>query len=67
MGERPIEHLQSMRDELLVTYHTILKTAPITTSAGYFRAQKALQRDEELTFNEGEIDAFLPQHLKRDK
>jgi hypothetical protein len=30
-------------------------------------AQKALQRDEEYTFNDGEIDKFLPRDLRRDQ
>lgn len=39
--------------------------APSTTFKAYRKAQEALQKSEEMTFSDGEIDAFLPKELKR--
>lgn len=38
---------------------------PTTTHAAYTKAQKALQSNEEMTFSEAEIDALLPNGLRR--
>jgi hypothetical protein len=65
MGEKPIEALQASRDELLQNLHTAYASAPATNSASYAEAQKALKFREDLTFTDGEIDAFLPKALKR--
>lgn len=64
MCERPIESLQSSRDELLAELYGIYKVAPPTLDAGYAKAQNALKNNEELTFSNDEIDALLPPELK---
>lgn len=55
------------RDELQAALAAIYKSAPHTTAKAYGMAQKALQQEEEYTFNDGEIDKFLPRDLRRDK
>jgi|ERR1017187_2746743 hypothetical protein len=65
MGEIPIEALQNARDDLLEKLHAVYAGAPSTTNNAYKKAQEALQRSEDLTFRDDEIDAFLPKELKR--
>ncbi len=65
MGEKPLESLQSERDEILVNLHSVYNGAPSTTIRAYRKAQKALKNYEDMTFSDAEIDAFLPKELKR--
>ncbi|MGC4140382.1 SLATT domain-containing protein [Escherichia coli] len=65
MGEKPIEQLQSERDSLLESLHSVYSGSPSTTIEAYKKAQDALKNKEDLTFSEEEIDAFLPKELKR--
>jgi len=65
MGERPIEALQGQRDALVEQLHNVYSGAPSTTYEAYRKAQIALQRLEDMTFTDDEIDAFLPKELKR--
>jgi len=65
MRERPIEVLQAERDALLQELHNAYGGAPSTTFKAYRRAQEALQKYEDLTFADSEIDAFLPKELRR--
>lgn len=65
MGEKPIEQLQSERDQLLESLHTVYGGSPSTTFEAYKKAQVALKTKEDLTFSDSEIDAFLPKELKR--
>jgi len=65
MGEKPIEALQTERDNLLVELHSIYSGAPSTTYQAYKKAQEALQKLEDMTFSDDEIDAFLPKELKK--
>lgn len=65
MGEKPIEQLQSERDSLLESLHSVYSGSPSTTFEAYKKAQDALKNKEDLTFSEEEIDAFLPKELKR--
>ncbi|EIP6835394.1 SLATT domain-containing protein, partial [Escherichia coli] len=64
MGEKPIEQLQSERDSLLESLHSVYSGSPSTTFEAYKKAQDALKNKEDLTFSEEEIDAFLPKELK---
>jgi hypothetical protein len=64
MGERPIEGLQQERDKLVKDLHKVYGGAPSTTYQAYKKAQEALQRQQDMTFSDQEIDAFLPQELK---
>jgi hypothetical protein len=67
MGEKPLEYLQTERDTLLKQLHSVYSGAPGTTYQAYRKAQKALQKSEDMTFSDEEIDAFLPKALKRAK
>lgn len=67
MKERPIEALQAGRDALLDELHNVYAGAPSTTFTAYKKAQEALQRSEDLTFSDSEIDAFLPEILRHRK
>jgi hypothetical protein len=65
MREKPLEALQDHRDELIEQLHAIYKGAPSTNNKAYKKAQEALQKLEDMTFSDAEIDAFLPKELKR--
>jgi hypothetical protein len=65
MKEKPLESLQTQRDELVEQLHAIYSVAPSTTYKAYKRAQEALQKLEDMTFTDAEIDAFLPRELRR--
>jgi hypothetical protein len=65
MTEKPMEKLQEQRDELIEQLHAAYAAAPSTNSAAYKQAQDALQKNEDMTFSDEEIDAFLPKELKR--
>jgi hypothetical protein len=67
MREKPIEALQEQRDKLVQQLHKVYRGAPSTTPAGYREAQHALQKLEDMTFTDAEIDAFLPKELRRSK
>lgn len=65
MGQKPLEVLQTERDKLLASLHNVYVGSPSTTYAAYKKAQEALKRNEDMTFSDQEIDAFLPRELKR--
>lgn len=65
MGEKPLEALQNERDTLVTQLHTVYSSAPSTTFQAYKKAQNALKHNEDMTFSDEEIDAFLPKTLKR--
>jgi hypothetical protein len=67
MGETPIESLQSERDRLIENLHSIYSGSPSTTYKAYKKAQEALKQSEDMTFSDEEIDAFLPQALKKNQ
>jgi hypothetical protein len=67
MGEKPIESLQNTRDQLVDELHAIYSGSPSTTYNAYKKAQDALQKHEDMTFSDDEIDAFLPNELKKNK
>jgi hypothetical protein len=65
MREKPLETLQEHRDVLAEQLHKIYTASPSTTSKAYKEAQEGLQKREDMTFTDAEIDAFLPNELKR--
>ena len=65
IGEKPIGQLQAERDVLLESLHSVYSGSPSTTFEAYKEAQEALQTKEDMTFSDGEINAFLPKELKR--
>jgi hypothetical protein len=65
IGDTSSEKICETRDQLMSELSGIYKSAPPTTSDAYTRAQKALKISEDYTFSDTEIDAFLPNELKR--
>ncbi len=65
MGEKPLEALQQERDVLVEELHSVYSGAPSTTFQAYKKAQEALKQNEDMTFSDEEIVAFLPKELKR--
>lgn len=56
--------VKARRDSLVQELGLVYKFAPDTSSKAYMAAQKALKVDEEMTFSDHEIDAFLPKPLR---
>jgi hypothetical protein len=65
MKEKPLGQLQTQRDALLEQLHSVYSGSPSTTYQAYKKAQDALQKQEDMTFTDAEIDAFLPAELRR--
>ena len=65
IGEKPLEELQKERDDLAKDLHAVYSSAPSTNSRAYSKAQEALKRNEEMTFSDEEVDAFLPTQLRK--
>lgn len=65
VGKESFEKIGARRDVILEDLHAVYSCAPSTTFAAYRKAQEALQQLEDMTFSDGEIDAFLPQELKK--
>lgn len=55
------------RDKLNEDLFVIYKNAPRTSSKAYEEARKALKLKEEMTFSDNEINAFLPEGMKKYK
>jgi SMODS and SLOG-associating 2TM effector domain family 4 len=64
-GVKTIKEIQAERDRLVIALHGVYSGSPSTTNAAYKKAQQALQKNQELTFSDAEIDAFLPKELRR--
>ena len=58
------EEVRAERDRLVVALHAVYAGSPSTTYAAYRRAQESLKHNEEMTFSDEEIDAFLPKQLR---
>ena len=58
-------HASDKRDKLQMELAIIYNRAPRTNSNAYQKAQQALKYNEDLTFSVDEIDAFLPEVLKK--
>ena len=65
VGEEPLAKITNRRDVLLDDLHGVYSGAPSTTNQAYKKAQDALQRYEEMTFADSEIDALLPPVLRK--
>ena len=61
-----MEVIQQERDVLMTDLHVVYSNSPTTSPQAYREAQKALKQNEDMTFSDAEIDAFLPTELKRD-
>lgn len=65
VGDVDIDLIRSKRDALLDELYAVYSGSPSTNFKAYCKAQEALQKLEDMTFSDGEIDAFLPRELKR--
>ena len=65
VGGKPLETVRRERDVLMEDLHTVYSGAPSTTYKAYKEAQHSLKYNEEMTFSDEEIDAFLPTELRR--
>lgn len=65
IGVASLELARERRDKLARELHAAYAGAPNTNSKAYQKAQEALQKLQDMTFSDKEIDAFLPQELKR--
>lgn len=63
-ASEPESLLRQRRDDLQAKLSTIYETAPRTTDRAYAKAQTGLQKNEELTFSDTELDALLPPTLR---
>jgi hypothetical protein len=60
-----INQIINQRDELQKRLSNVYSGSPRTNFKAYKEASKALKINEELTFNDHEIDVFLPKELRR--
>ena len=64
-GDQNISTIRERREALQSSLAAIYKEAPPTDGGAYLAAQKALKQNEEYTFSDEEVDAFLPLSLKK--
>lgn len=64
IGDMPLDKIRERRDALTKELHVAYAGSPNTNYQGYKKAQEALQKLEDMTFSNAEIDEFLPQELK---
>jgi DNA repair ATPase RecN len=64
MGQQPLDELLKRRDDLIKRLYEVYRGAPSTMPKAYKKAQEALQKLEDMTFSDAEIDKFLPKELK---
>lgn len=60
-----INQITNQRDELQKRLSGVYSGSPRTNYKAYKEASKALKVNEELTFSDKEIDAFLPKELRK--
>lgn len=65
MGCESLSNIRKKRDALADELKEIYINSPSTTEAAYKKAHKALNLEEEMTFSVSEVDAFLPEPLRR--
>lgn len=65
LEKKPLSALLEERDILMSELHTLYAAAPSTMNKAYREAQQALKVREDMTFSEAEIDALLPESLRR--
>jgi len=56
---------RSLRDDVQKKLSEIYQSAPQTNEKAYKKAQIALQKNQELTFSDSELDNFLPLSLRK--
>jgi hypothetical protein len=66
-GVITLKEATQQRDKLQRALLAVYQAAPRTLDEAYRLSQKSLQINEELTFNDGEIDRFLPARLRHSR
>lgn len=66
LGDKKLRDIVKERDALLEELHSAYNGAPSTTFEAYRKAQQALQQLEDMTFTADEINAFLPNELRKE-
>ena len=61
------DEMVERRDALMEEAGAIYRQAPDTSNRAYQKARRALKYAEDMTFNDAEIDAFLPKALRVSK
>ena len=64
-GSLDCDETRKIRDRLQTDLHKLYKGSPRTINKAYAQASKALKEMEEMTFNDEEIDKFLPKELRK--
>ncbi len=59
------EEILIERDRLVAALHSVYAGSPSTSNSAYRRAQESLKKNEDMTFSDEEINAFLPKPLRR--
>lgn len=65
IGTKAESDLITERDALAIELYNVYSGVPSTNVKAYKKAQVALQQNEDMTFNDEEIDTFLPRELKK--
>lgn len=65
MNAKTVQRLIEERDSLIDALHKVYLGSPATNFAAYSKARVALKENEEMTLSEAEIDALLPDVLRR--
>ena len=65
IGNKTLVAIQARRDILSDELHKVYAAAPRSNSRAYKKALKALKYDEEMTFDDSEIDLMLPKSLRK--
>jgi hypothetical protein len=65
IGNKDVSDYQIERDNLNEQLVNTYRGAPKTINKAYKIASKALQKNEEFTFSDDEIDKFLPESLRK--
>jgi len=61
----PLDRLRKDRNQIQADLLKVYSSSPQTDGRAYGEAQTALQKNEDLTFSEKELDDLLPASLKR--
>ncbi len=67
IGEKSLDKLQAERNILLDNLYSVYGGSPSTNFEAYSKARDALKNQEDMTFSDEEIDAFLPNELRRSR
>ncbi|MEY4012767.1 MAG: hypothetical protein RIT22_1891 [Bacteroidota bacterium] len=65
IGNKDVSEYQLERDSLNEQLVNTYRGAPKTINKAYKIASRALQKNEEFTFSDEEIDKFLPESLRK--